>query len=88
MIALTQVQNLFKSILKAVPDRMDCDGCFELSAQFADAEIQGFELTELLKAVHVHLSQCPVARMSTNRCWKPFVPQIRKFDPFLLAIFV
>lgn len=59
MIAFTQVQDLFKSISSAVPDQLDCDGCFELSAQFADAEMNGEELNDLLKAVQVHLSQCP-----------------------------
>lgn len=59
MIAFPQVQKLFKSILSAVPDQLDCDGCFELSAQFAEAEIEGAELSDLLKAVQVHLSQCP-----------------------------
>ena len=59
VIAYTQVQNLFKSISSTVPDQLDCDGCFELSAQFADAQINGEELCDLLKAVQVHLSQCP-----------------------------
>jgi hypothetical protein len=58
-IAYTQVQNLFKSISSTVPDQLDCDGCFKLSAQFADAEMNGEELGDLLKAVQVHLSQCP-----------------------------
>ena len=59
MITFPQVQKLYKSVLSAVPDPLDCDGCFELSAQFADAEINGTELSDLLKAVQVHLSQCP-----------------------------
>lgn len=59
MVAITQVQKLFTSIFSAVPDALDCDGCFELSAQFAEVEIHGGELSELLKEVQVHLSQCP-----------------------------
>jgi hypothetical protein len=58
-IAFAQVQNLFKSISTAVPDQMDCDGCCELSAQFAEAETSGAELSDLLKAVQIHLNQCP-----------------------------
>ena len=59
VIEFSQVQKLFKSISSAVPDQLDCDGCFELSAQFADAEINGQELSDVLKAVQVHMSQCP-----------------------------
>lgn len=58
-IAIKQVQKLFKSIYSTVPDQLDCDGCFELSAEFAEAEMNGEELGDLLKAVQVHLSQCP-----------------------------
>lgn len=57
-IAITRVQKLFKSIYSAVPDQLDCDGCFELSAQLADAELNGEKLNGLLEAVQVHLSQC------------------------------
>ena len=59
VIDFSQVQKLFKSIASAVPDQLDCDGCFELSAQFAEAEINGQELSDVLKAVQVHMSQCP-----------------------------
>jgi hypothetical protein len=59
VIEFSQVQKLFKSISSAVPDQLDCDGCFELSAQFAEAEINGQELSNILKAVQVHMSQCP-----------------------------
>lgn len=58
-IAFAQVQKLFKSIATAVPDQLDCDGCFGLSAQLADAEISGAELNDILQAVRVHLSECP-----------------------------
>lgn len=59
MIAYPQIQSLFKSIVSAVPDQLDCDGCFELSAQFAEAEMRGEKLDGLLQAVQIHLSQCP-----------------------------
>ena len=59
VIDFSQVQMLFKSISSAVPDQLDCDGCFELSAQFAEAELNGQELSNVLKAVQVHMSQCP-----------------------------
>jgi hypothetical protein len=59
VIAFAKIQKLFNSISSAVPDQMDCDGCFELSAQLAEAELNGKELDDLLKAVRVHMSQCP-----------------------------
>jgi hypothetical protein len=59
VISFSQVQQLFKSIASAVPDQLDCEGCFALSAQFADAELNGKELSDVLKAVQVHMSQCP-----------------------------
>ncbi len=57
-IAITQVKKLFNAIYSAVPDSLDCDGCFELSAQLADAEMNGEVLSALLGAVRVHLTQC------------------------------
>lgn len=59
MITYAKIQALFRSIVSATPDQLDCDGCFELSAAFAEAEIQGAELSEILKAVQTHLKQCP-----------------------------
>lgn len=58
-IAITRVKKLFESIYSTVPDSLDCDGCFELSAQLVDAEMTGENLSALLKSVQVHLSQCP-----------------------------
>lgn len=54
-----KVQALLRRIAQAVPDQLDCDGCFELSAQFADAEMNGAALSQALQAVQIHLSQCP-----------------------------
>ena len=59
MIEFSKVQKLFQSISSAIPDQMDCDGCFELSAQFAEAEMNGEQLSDVLKAVQIHMSQCP-----------------------------
>ncbi len=58
-IAYEQVQRLFKAIATAVPDQLDCDGCFALSAELADAEIHGQSLDSVLESVRVHMSQCP-----------------------------
>lgn len=61
MAAMTfsQISGLVKLIAIAVPDQLDCDGCFELSAEFADAELSGRDLPNALQAVQNHLNQCP-----------------------------
>jgi len=47
------------TVAKAVPDLLECDGCFELIAEFAEAEKRGDELSDLLRLVQKHLDQCP-----------------------------
>lgn len=54
----TQIQKLLITVSKSAPDQLNCDGCFDLIAEFADAEIRGVELSEGLKAVKTHISQC------------------------------
>lgn len=58
-LTYAQVTNLLTTISKTVPDQVNCGGCFELIAEFADAEIRGDVLSEALKAAKVHFSQCP-----------------------------
>jgi hypothetical protein len=54
-----QAIQLLKSVSSAVPDPLDCDGCFEMIAELADAERRGDELSSALQGVRIHLSQCP-----------------------------
>lgn len=58
-LTFAQIQKLLSTVARTVPDPMDCDGCFEVIAELADAENRGEPLTETLKAVKVHFSQCP-----------------------------
>lgn len=58
-LTFEQVQELLTTVSKTVPDQLNCDGCFELIAEFADAEIRGDQLSVALKAAEVHFSQCP-----------------------------
>ncbi len=58
-ITYTRAVQMLTSISKAVPDQLDCDGCFELLSEFADRELQGGELSDSLELVVTHLSQCP-----------------------------
>lgn len=57
-----QASRLLTSIRDVVPDVLDCDGCYELISEFADAELHGNELLLPLKAVEIHLQQCPCCR--------------------------
>ena len=58
-ITYAQATRMLVSISKAVPDQLDCDGCFELLCEFADRDVQGGKLSDSLKLVETHLSQCP-----------------------------
>lgn len=57
-ISHSEVINLLTSIAIAVPDQLDCDGCFEMIAEFAEAELRGDELSMSLQNVQLHLHQC------------------------------
>ena len=61
MSALTwaQVQKLLTAVSRAVPDQLDCDGCFALVAELADAEKRGDDVSQALRAARNHFSQCP-----------------------------
>lgn len=58
-LTFSQIQKLMKMVSMSVPDSLNCDACFDLIAEFADSEIRGDELSETLKAVKIHFSQCP-----------------------------
>jgi hypothetical protein len=53
-----QVSTLIGMVTAASPDTLDCDGCFQRVAEFAEAELTNREIPAALKAVQVHLSQC------------------------------
>lgn len=59
VLTWAQVQKLLTAVLKAVPDQLDCDGCFALVAGLADAEHRGDDVSEALQAARIHFSQCP-----------------------------
>lgn len=59
ILTFAQAKQLLTTVSKTVPDQLSCDDCFDLMAEFADAEIHGNELTATLKAVRIHFSQCP-----------------------------
>lgn len=61
-ITSSQALDLLASICIAVPDALGCDGCFALIPAFADAQTSRDDLSLLLQAVQIHLSQCACCR--------------------------
>ena len=59
LVSYGQVMKLLGAVAITVPDSLECDGCFELVAEFAEAEERGDELSDTMKLVQIHLRQCP-----------------------------
>ena len=57
-ISQEQVSNLLGMVASAEADEIDCDGCYEQLAVFAEAELLSREIPEALQAVQTHLEQC------------------------------
>ena len=47
-ITYSQVIKLLSAVAIAVPDELDCDGCYQLIGELADAEIQSLDLSASL----------------------------------------
>ncbi len=75
-ISYDQVIEFLSSISIVAPDQLDCGGCFELFAEFVEAEERGDKLTEPLKAVQNHLRQCPCCAYE----YETLVEAIREAD--------
>ncbi len=58
-VSYSQVIRLLGAISSTVPDSLECDGCFELVAEFVDAEKRGDDLSDSMRLVQNHLQQCP-----------------------------
>lgn len=54
-----QIDKLLLLVSNIQDDKLDCDGCFEQIAEFADTELTGRPLREALLAVRTHLECCP-----------------------------
>jgi hypothetical protein len=53
-----QIADLIELSVSVKADSLGCDGCYELMDQFAQAELDGKEVPDALKAVQTHLQQC------------------------------
>ncbi len=54
-----QVAKLLQLVGDSRTDGLDCDGCFEHLAEFAEVSLMCREIPEALQAIEIHLEQCP-----------------------------
>lgn len=57
-----EVATLLGMVAGTETDTMDCDGCFQHMAEFAELELAGREIPDALKAIQRHLEQCPCCK--------------------------
>lgn len=57
-----QVSSLLGLVASTKPDAIDCDGCFDHMAEFAELELAGRKVPEALQAIERHLEQCPCCK--------------------------
>ena len=57
-LSTEQVSKLLSLVTSAETDDIDCDGCFEHLAQFAEIELTSREVPDALQVVQQHLDQC------------------------------
>lgn len=58
-LTYAQVKKLLATVSKTVPDKLNRDDGFEFVAEMAETQARGDELSDTLKAVQIHFSQCP-----------------------------
>jgi len=52
------IQKLIDLVATTQDDRLDCDGCLEHIAEFAEAHLAGRSLSAALQSVRIHLQSC------------------------------
>ena len=59
-MALTeaQVDKLLQLVSTTLDDQLDCDGCMQRIAEFADRQLANRSLSDALQAVQAHLDSC------------------------------
>jgi hypothetical protein len=57
-----QIATLLQLAASSEDDALDCDGCFEHLAQFAELILLQQEIPAALRVVEVHLRQCPCCK--------------------------
>ena len=65
-----QVGGLLGMIGSVQPDEMDCDGCFEQIADFAELHLAEKEIPKAMRAVEIHMQQCLCCKDEFNALLK------------------
>jgi hypothetical protein len=52
------IKKLIDLVATTQNDRLDCDGCLERIAEFAEAHLAGRSLSAALESVRMHLESC------------------------------
>lgn len=63
VLSKEKISALLGMISTSQEDSMDCDGCFDHLAEFADTELAGREIPTALRAVEAHLHQCACCKV-------------------------
>ena len=53
-----QIASLLKLVAATESDELDCDGCLEHLAEFAERQLANRDVTAALQSVESHLRQC------------------------------
>lgn len=62
LISREQSDFLVEMIATVQPDALDCDGCFQLMAEFVELQLLSREIPEAMRCVERHLEQCVCCR--------------------------
>ena len=65
-LSTEQLSTLLGMITTSEPDSLDCDGCSEHLAEFAEAELTSREIPEAIRTVEIHLRQCACCKDEYN----------------------
>ena len=57
-----QIKSLIEVVASTTDDQLDCDGCYDQIAEFADTQLAGLSLSDAMKAVESHLANCPCCK--------------------------
>lgn len=57
-----QVKSLVGLIATTQADKINCDECFGQIGEFAEYALEGRELPDGMRAIQVHLEQCPCCK--------------------------
>lgn len=58
-----QVSSLVQLVASTTPDEIDCDGCLDHVAEFAETQLAGLPIESALVAVQNHIQNCHCCRL-------------------------